>query len=166
MAQTTQKRRVNSNRPSKQYYRMTTFEDGSAVRQIALPVEEEVPRRRPAVSRQTRRNRARARSLSVGYVFFLAAVCVATMFLCIHFIQLKSRLITQNDQIASMETELSRVRADNDAYYKHALASVTLDEVRETAMTKLGMHSAREEQIRYYRADDAGSYVRQYQEVP
>lgn len=168
MAGAQTKRRVNSTGTDKRYYRIETYEDGSAVRQVALPLPEEQPEKRPAkkLSTQTRRNRARAQSISVGYVLFLSAVCVVTMFLCIHFLQLKARLTTQSEQIAVMETHLSQIKADNDAFYKHALASVTLDEVREKALGELGMHIAGQSQIRYYRADDTGSYVRQYQEVP
>ena len=173
MAATQTRRRVSAGRNTqtgaeKKYYRIESYEEGSAVRQIALPLPEEQPQVRPArkVSTQTRRNRARAQSISAGYMVFLSLVCVATMFLCIHFLQLKARLITQGEQIAVMETNLSQIRADNDAYFKHALASVTLDEVRATALDKLGMHTAGQSQIRYYSADDTGSYVRQYQEVP
>lgn len=170
------RRRVNSvdTRPEKRYYRLETYEDGSAVREVAVPLEEEEeeqyirPQRkaRPQVSTQTRRNRARAQSLSVGYVLFLTAVCIAAVFLCINFLQLKAKLTMQSQRIASMETNLSKLQADNDAYYRHALTTVTLDEVRATAIDKLGMHNASETQIRYYSPDDTGSYVRQYQEVP
>ncbi len=166
MAGTAQRRRVNSTAVKKRYYRMETYEDGSALRQVAVPLPEEPPRPARKVSTQTRRNRARAQSMSVGYVIFLTAICVLTMFMCIHFLQLKARLTTQSEHIAVLESNLSQIKADNDAYYKHALASVTLDEVRETALNTLGMHTAGQSQIRYYSADDTGSFVRQYQEVP
>ena len=166
MAGTGKTRRVNSTEIEKQYVRLMTYEDGSAVRQVALPLPEEEPQARPQVSQQTRRNRARATSISVGYVLFLTAVCILTVFVCINYLQLKSKLTTQYEQIAALELDLNRVRADNDAYYKHALASVSLGDVRATAVEKLGMRTAGVSQIRYYSADDTGSYVRQYQEVP
>ena len=147
-------------------YRWNTYEDGSAVRE--LWEEEEEPGRRPAepeVSERTKQNRARARSIGIGYVAFLTAVCLVSLFLCIHYLQLRSQLINQTETIAAMESKLSRLRADNDAYYKQAQASLDLEAIRETALNDLDMHYAGESQIRYYSVDGE-SYVRQYKEVP
>ena len=80
-------RRVNS-RSEKS--RIQNYEDGNAVRQIyELPEEEYESRRsaKPRVSTQVRKNRVRARNISVGYVMFLAVICVATLFLCVNYLQ-------------------------------------------------------------------------------
>lgn len=63
-----------------------------------------------------------------------------------------------------MQNALSQLKADNDAYYKEAMASLSMDDVKETALNKLNMHYATESQIRYYSAEDE-SYVRQYQNL-
>jgi len=39
-----------------------------------------------------------------------------------------------------------------------------MDDVRQTALSKLGLHYATESQIGYYNADDE-SYVRQYTDI-
>ena len=158
------RRRVNS-RPEN--VRMRSYEDGSAVRQeeIFIPGEERVPdRRRRKVSRQVAQNRARARALDARFVLGLVAACILVMVSCVHFLQLRSRVITQTEHIASMETELSQLQADNDAYYSQVQSSLSLDSVKNTALNRLGLHYAGEDQIRYYNADDA-SYVRQYENV-
>ncbi|MGN0363829.1 MAG: hypothetical protein ACI4ET_13455 [Bilifractor sp.] len=166
-AYTSAKRRVNSIKSgSVKYYRLQeSYEDGNAVRSFEEETAEDIiEKAKPKVSRRTRINRARAKNMSAGYVLFLSVVCIATVFLCIHYLQLRSDLTNQTEQIASMETTLSQLKADNDAYYKATMASVSMDDVRNTALNKLGMHYATESQIRYYNADDE-SYVRQYQSV-
>lgn len=157
-------RRVNSRADR---YLEDTYEDGSAVRKLsALPKEEEsveLPQRK--VSRQTHRNRQRATQMSRGYVFFLAAVCVATVLVCVNFLQLKVQLTTQNEAIVAAESKLSELKADNDAYYNTVMASVNMDTVKEAALNRLGLKYPDESQVQYY--DTKGnSYVRQYAEVP
>ncbi len=161
-------RRVNSGRTEQTRYYRQTYEDGNAVRKLdEFPEEETRRRQKPArrVSERARRNRARARSMSAGYVVFLTAVCVLSLVLCIHYLQLRSQLTNQSETIASMESTLSKLQADNDAYERQVQSIIDLDDVRETALNKLDMHAASEDQIRYYRTSD-DSYVRQYMSVP
>ncbi len=163
---TAYRRRVNSNRRSEQYNKLReTYEDGNAVRVPDYEVEEEKAREaEPRVSEHIRRNRERSTSMGPGYVFFLTLVCAVAVFFCIHYLQLRSEYTTQMETIASMENTLSKLEADNDAYYKEAMASVTIEDVRDTALNKLGMHYASESQIEYYDSDNE-SYVRQYESV-
>ena len=156
--------RPSEHRGYKEKKRRYTFEDGSAVRKL-----EELPEQRPSAKqrrkvRQTRKNRARAKAMGPGYVLFLTLVCVITLFLCVYYLQLRSTVTTQLENIAAQESKLSTLKTENDAYYNLALSSVTLDEVREAALNRLGMHYAGEDQIRYYSSEDS-SYVRQYQDV-
>ena len=103
--------------------------------------------------------------MSARYVLALSLVCVATLFLCVHYLELRSQCTHQSEEIAVMESQLSRLKADNDAYEKKAQASLNMEEIKETALNKLGLHYATESQIRYYNADNE-SYVRQYGAVP
>ena len=114
-------------------------------------------------SKKTRKRRNGA--LSAGYVLVLTAVCVVTLLLCVHYLQLRSRIIHQNETIAAMESTLNQLRAENDAYAESAQASLDMEAVKERALNELGLHYASESQIRYYNADDE-SYVRQYENVP
>lgn len=118
----------------------------------------------PHVRRSLAANRERETRIGVQYVAFLSVVCIITLFLCIHYLQLRSRVTTQSVKIATLESELTSLTQDNDAYYKDVLTSVTIDDVREAALGRLGMHYPSEEEIRYYSTQD-GSYVRQYQDV-
>lgn len=148
-------------------YVRDTYEDGSAVRRLSyLPEEEEgieLPKRK--VSRQTHQNRRRATQMGRGYVLFLAAICVATVFVCVNFLKLKAQITTQNETVVSLETKLSKLEADNDAYYNTVMASVNMDTIKEAALNRLGLKYADESQVQYY--DTKGnSYVRQYTDVP
>ena len=144
-------------------------EDGNAVRKIEEPWPEERPEKRKRapreVSERTKRNRIRAESMSAGYVLFLSLVCAATVFLCIHYLQLRETLTNQEEKIASMRTSLSNLQADNDASYRQVIAGIDVNDIKATAINKLGMHYAAESQIKYYDAAYE-SYVRQYVSVP
>ena len=149
-----QNRRVNSRseRTVEQY-----VIDGNTVRKIqAIPQEE--PEVRP-VRRTTSRNRARTRAMSRGYVMFLAVVSAAALFMCVRYLQMKSAITTQTKEIATAESELSQLKADN------VISSVDLEKIKDKAMNELGMTYPQEDQI--YQFDTAGnSYVRQYKDVP
>lgn len=155
-----QNRRVNSRseRIVEQY-----VVDGNTIRKIqAIPQKE--PERKP-VRRSTSRNRARTRAMSRGYVMFLAVVSAAALFMCVRYLQIKSAITTQNKQIATTESELSQLKADNDALYNSVISSVDLEKIKDKAMNELGMTYPQEDQI--YQFDTAGnSYVRQYKDVP
>ncbi|MBQ9321698.1 MAG: hypothetical protein IJ239_05015 [Eubacterium sp.] len=180
-------RRVNSRSDLYKNRQMRyNYEDGNAVRkpEWVTPEEEwqepvtrkqKQQRKAAGKTRQNQRARtanrtsagrsARTQSVSAGYVVFLGIVCIVTVFFCIQFLQLKSELTTQSVRIASMESNLSQMQADNDAFYKKVMASVTMDEVRDAAINRLNMHYPSESQIRYYSTDE-NSYVRQYTNVP
>ena len=155
-----QNRRVNSRseRIVEQY-----VVDGNTIRKIqAIPQEE--PERKP-VRRSTSRNRARTRAMSRGYEMFLAVVSESALFMCVRYLQIKSAITTQNKQIATTESELSQLKADNDALYNSVISSVDLEKIKDKAMNELGMTYPQEDQI--YQFDTAGnSYVRQYKDVP
>jgi cell division protein FtsL len=158
--------RVNSG--SVNYRVRQTYEDGNAVRKLYAWPEEE-PKRQAAPKRTTslrvQKNRMRARNMGVGYVLFLSAVCVASLFFCINYLQVKSAITMQNETIAGLESQLSQLKDENDAYYDQVLNSVTLDDVKNAALNRLGLHYASASQIQYYDTAE-NSYVRQYQDVP
>ncbi|MCI9547362.1 MAG: hypothetical protein HFH60_11870 [Lachnospiraceae bacterium] len=138
--------------------------DGNTVRRIqTLP--QEAPMKKQTVSRAARKNRERAQSMSKVFVVFLAAVSVAVLWTCVRFLQLKSRITSSIQTIAELETEYSQLKADNDAYESQMNVSVDLEQVKKTAMGRLGMKYPAENQIITYQLEK-GSYVRQYQEVP
>ena len=140
------------------------YEDGSAVRKVA-----EAPERDKANRKQSKKSRAKnagnKRILSRGYVVFLAGVCIAASALCITFLRQKATITAQYEQIAELESRYNNLKNDNDARYNQVIGSVSMEDVKEAAEDRLGMHYAGEDQIMYYDLSD-GSYVRQYKDVP
>lgn len=142
------------------------YYDGNTVRVGELaPEVEQQPEIQRRLSKKTRKNRAKALSVNRGYVVFLAAVSTVAVFMCVSYIQLKTEITSQSKKIAARQTELTEIRADNDALENSMYASVDLDEVYRIATQKLGMHYPDEDQIVRYSTDGSG-YLRQYTDVP
>lgn len=161
MADTTRSRRVNQR--SDRYDRVS-YVEGNTARNLQTAPRYEEPRRR-RVSKSTARNRARALQMSRGYVVFLTLASAATLFACVQFLQLKAEMTAQLKQVASLESQLSELRADNEAYYNEIVSSVDLEKIREKAIHDLGMSYAAADQVVTY-TTTGNSYVRQYQDVP
>lgn len=158
-------RRVNSR---SDYYKTQIYVDGNTVRKaavVARPQARPVPKQR-TLSRQASRNREKALQMSAGYVFFLALVSVATLFMCVRFIQLRSTVTAQIKSVASMETQLTQLTAENDALYNQVVNNVDLEHVKNVAINQYGMNYAAEDQIVWYSGNTTHNYVRQYQDVP
>ena len=145
-------RRVNSTRRSE------------SNREILKRAERSRQQRIKRTRAQQKRARALARGMSAGSVLVLTLVCVVTLFFCIHYLQLRSEAINQSETIAAMESSLNRLKADNDAFESQLETSIDMEEIKDTALNKLGLHYPTESQIRYYNADNE-SYVRQYRPV-
>ena len=162
----TARRNGNSTRAGRNIY-----VEGSAARRLAeAPSREYYParapqRRRPEmqersarpnrqVSHEAQKNRAKAMSMSAGFVVFLAVISAAVLFFCINYIQLKSQITSSMKNVAALESELSQLKEDNDAYYSQV-----------TSMSRLDMKYPSDDQIMTY-TTAASSYVRQYQDVP
>ena len=93
-------RRVDSR--SDYYNTRNIYVDGNTVRKTAA--EPARPYGRPEkrrVSKQAAKNRTKALQMGKGYVLFLTLVSVATLFLCVHFIQLRSTVTAQIKEVAS-----------------------------------------------------------------
>lgn len=149
-----------------------TYIDGNVVRHVQAVPERRTDRRTKEqtqrevrVSSRARRNREKALRMNVPYVSFLTAVSVATVFVCVNFLQLQSEGISYRNQIASLESQLTELKLANDNAYEEAVSSVNMEEVKNIAVNDLGMTYADEGQIITYNNQE-GDYIRQYAEIP
>ena len=117
------------------------------------------------LSREAQRNREKAKSMGRGFVVFLAVVSVAVLFCCVNYLQLKSELTGKIKTVASLETELSQIKEDNNAYESQVTSDVDLNTIKKLAIGRLGMNYPTDDQKKTYTMP-SNSYVRQYQEVP
>ena len=137
--------------------------------QTARRVRENMPERPAAqprqLSREAQRNREKAKSMGRGFVVFLAVVSVAVLFCCVNYLQLKSELTGKIKTVASLETELSQIKEDNNAYESQVTSDVDLNTIKKLAIGRLRMNYPKDDQKKTYTMP-SNSYVRQYQEVP
>ncbi len=107
-----------------------------------------------------RRNRERAAHMNPGYLIFMAVLMSAMCFILISYIRLQADLTSSVKSISSLESQLSTLRAANDEKYNKINSSIDLDEIKYTAVTKLGMRYAQKDQIIRVQ-NDSEDYVKQ-----
>ncbi len=103
--------------------------------------------------------------MNLGYVLFLTIAAVLTVMVCVNYLKLQSSCTALQKESTRMESSLNALRLENDREYNRIMSSVNLEEIKQTAIDKLGMVYIKADQIETY--DASGSdYVRQYMDVP
>ncbi|MFV0528720.1 MAG: hypothetical protein ACK5MN_08400 [Lachnospiraceae bacterium] len=157
----------NRQRRDSHNHNLQYWSEGSAVRKAKIQ-----PQRRPSgapeapkVSRQARQNRARALSMNRSFVLFLVVVSAVFLAFCVQYINLKMQITEKTQSIASLQTEYTKLKADNNAYESELQASVDLENIKSIAINELGMRYPTSSQIVEYQLKNS-SFARQYTEVP
>lgn len=146
--------------------RTYAYVDGTAVRKIApTPARRPQQKQNTRTSTAARKNRERALAMHMGYVLFLTAAAVITVFMCVRFLRLQAQGTRLQKQVTALETQLDAAILENEADYNRIMTSVDMEHVKNVAMNELGMVYARKSQIVTYEAQN-GDYVRQYAEIP
>ena len=133
-------------------------------RKVKKPASQ-TARRSREVSREAIRNRQKAMRMGKGFVIFLAVMSVAVLFFCVTFLQLRSDITGRIKNVAALESELSELKEDNDAYESQVTSDVDLNRIKTIAIGRLGMNYPTDAQKKTYTMSN-NSYVRQYQDVP
>jgi hypothetical protein len=68
-------------------------------------------------------------------------------------------------KIASMESQIADLKADNDARYNSVTTSIDLGSVKDAAINELGMTYATEDQIVFFSVDN-NNFMDQYSDIP
>lgn len=153
---------------SKNYYI-----SGNTVRELDAPVRhdkktrEEIENARKRKNRRNaaRRNRQRAMEMSRGYVAFLTVCVLITAMTAVLFVRMQSQMTTRMKNVANLESQVTDLRADNDARYKSLTTSTDLENIKKIAMKKLGMKYPSEKQVIYYTVDNS-NFMDQYEDIP
>jgi len=151
----------------------TYFVNGSTVRQMeAQPVRKKVDRRKIQEQQQkkrrrnaAKRNRERALHMSRSYVAFLTLCVGVIAFAAVSLVQIQSQVTQRMEHIAALESQITDLKADNDARYKEIVTSVDLDYIKDVAVNELGMQYATEDQIIYYSVVN-DNFMDQYSDIP
>jgi cell division protein FtsL len=131
---------------------------------IASQREREEARRRKARRNAARRNRQRAMEMSLGYVVFLTVCVAAIACMAAMYINVQSEMTSRMKNVASLQSQVIELQADNDARYKALTSSVDLNHIKEIAMNELGMTYPKESQVIYYSIDNS-NYMDQYEDI-
>lgn len=135
-----------------------TYVYGSAAPKYDVRRQLEEPKRQ--LSNETRKNREKARNMSLGYVVFLmGALCMAGMIL-INYIQLQADVTNTIKHISRLESQLNTAKIANDEEYNRIINNIDLEEIKRIAIGELGMTYAKEGQIITY-TNTGNDYMRQ-----
>lgn len=128
------------------------------------PVSGRTESRARRVSRETIRNRQKAMSMGRGYVIFLAVISAAVLLCCVNYLQLRAEVTGRIKNVAGLESDLSELREENNAYESQVNSDIDLNRIKKIAIGRLGMNYPTEDQKKTYSMSN-NSYVRQYQDV-
>ena len=131
----------------------------------AAPAPAAVPKQKRQLSEAAQKNRQKATAMNWGFVVFLAVVCTAILFCSVNYLRYKSEITARMRSVANLEEELAKLKEDNDAYYSQVTSNVDLNQIKKTAIGRLGMRYPSDDQTVSY-STSGNSYVRQYQDVP
>ena len=149
----------------------TEYVEGNTVRKVErVPHYEEQERghqqkRNVSHTVTVRRNQEKALRMSKSYVVFLTMAVTVFGIFCGAYIKLQSDVTARMKKIASLESQVTDLKADNDEAYKRINTAVDLDAIKEKAINELGMFYATQDQIVYYSVDKT-DYMNQYNEIP
>jgi cell division protein FtsL len=138
--------------------------DNTARRSRTAAAYEPAPKPR-GLSAAAKRNRERTAGIGKGFIIFLSIISAAILVICVQYLKLQTQITSAKSEVASLEAQLTQLREDNDEYYSQVSSDINFDNIRNTAIGKLGMKYPKDEQILTYETEGK-SYVRQYQDVP
>ena len=130
----------------------------NTARDLQIRRQMEEPRRQ--LSHETRKNREKARHMSIGYVTFLMGALIACAAFLVNYIQMQSELTTKITEVSRMESELNSLKLSNDEEYSRITSNINLEEIKRISIGELGMTYATEGQVITY-ASSSNDYMRQ-----
>jgi cell division protein FtsB len=149
--------------------------DGNTVRRLeAVPdyrrerkqhIDEQRDKERRKKERAARINRERELRANRRYAAFLTMVVLVFGIFAGFYINLQSDVTAKMKSIASLESKIEDLRADNDEAVKRINTAVDIEAIRDTAINELGMSYAKESQIIYYTVSE-DDYMNQYSDIP
>ena len=145
--------------------RTYSYVEGTAVRKLQTAPEKRQTRKTPSTSLATRKNRERALQMNLGYVIFLTAAAVVTVFMCVTYLQLQANATLLSEEVTSLEAQVDAAILENNADYNGIMTGIDIEHVKDVAMNELGMVYASKDQIVTYE-ENSSDYVRQYTDIP
>lgn len=108
---------------------------------------EEVSRQ---LSNEARKNREKAKHMSLGYVAFLITALMVAGVVLIGYIRLQADINSISRKITAQEREINSLRIENAEALTRIESSLDLEEIKKVAIQELGMTYPKEGQIVTY----------------
>lgn len=149
------------------------YVDGNTVRKTEEPAvwEQSQPqlteeeRKKEARRLAAKENRKRSKAVKVKFVAFVSVSVAAITATAVVMIQAQSAVTASMKRVAALESQVSDLRAENDAKYNEIVTSVDLNYIKKVATEELGMSYADEDQIEYYTIEK-NNFMDQYSDIP
>ncbi len=90
---------------------------------------------------------------------------VVVLALCANYISVQSRLTSTIKEAQKNESNLEKLKDENDSAENMIATYLDLDHIKDVAMNKLGMVYAKKNQVITYEKTE-NEYVRQFDEIP
>lgn len=122
---------------------------GSAAPKYDIPRQLEEPQRK-VLSNEARKNREKAKYMSLGYVIFLIAALMVAGVVLIEYIRLQADITSLSGEITRQERLINSLRVENEEALSRIERSVDLELIKQVAIQELGMTYPKEGQIITY----------------
>lgn len=146
----------------------TSYIEGNTARKLNVAPDirrEEREYEIPSPRRQERRHPRTLSGINRASLLVLSIAVITTLYVCVDYLKLQTQVAQMNNQIVSMEEELSTKTKENDAAYSEVNTAYDLDHVYQVAVGELGMVYPNENEIITYEGSN-DTFVRQYEDIP
>ena len=99
------------------------------------------------------------------YTMYLVAAVGVLCALFVGYVNLQNNITTSMNNISSLESEISQLKADNSATASRINTATKLTDIKNVAINDLGMVYAGADQIVYYNMEST-DYMSQYNDIP
>lgn len=144
---------------------MASYVYGNTVRREMQPAPLAPQKQPKEISQRVQKNRSKALHMNRGYVIFLAVAAMVALFSCVQYLQLQSEVTSRSKNITALQQELADAKEANTTKYNAIVNSMNLEEVREKAMTELGMVYASVDQVIEYESP-TNQMVKKFADIP
>lgn len=97
-------------------------------------------------------------------IAFMAGILIVMSLALVNYISLTASVTASVSEIASLESQLSALKSDNDEQLNEVNSRINLDEIKYRAIADLGMTYADKNQVITY-SGDSNDYVRQVRQA-
>ena len=111
------------------------------------------------------RNKNSALTINLPSLIILSVAAMLCLAICCNYLKVQSSVTSKMKTIESMESQVEKLKNENDALEAQINTYVNLDNVYRVATEELGMVYARKDQVITYDKTES-EYVRQYEDIP